>query len=158
MVGKTWEESVIQCNCGAVVVGGDGEVAQWIGKLSYWTTFHKLPLKSGKGERWVQVHFQKYWAKKMSRFRIENIKSSGINRVQHGHMDRETENDLVNKKFFFLLLKCFWLIVWNYMKSETRYWNDFCHQIWNWNGWFQVKWSHMETKLGVTNAHTYINT
>ena len=86
------------------------------------------------------------------RFRIENIKSSGINRVQHGHMDRETENDLVNKKLFFLLVKCFWLIVWNYMKSETRYWNDFCHQIWNWPGWFQAKWSHMETKLEVTNA------
>ena len=46
--------------------------------------------------------------KKISRFRMENIKSSGINRVQHGHMDRETEYDLVNKKLFFLLLvKCF---------------------------------------------------
>ena len=44
----------------------------------------------------------------MSRFRIENIKSSVINRVQHGHMD---ENDLVNKKLFFssgemLLIDC----------------------------------------------------
>ena len=53
----------------------------------------------------------KILSKKMSRFQIENIKSSGINRVQHGHMDRETENDLVNKKFFFssgeiLLIDC----------------------------------------------------
>ena len=40
---KITEESVIQCNCGALVVGGDGEVAQWIGKLSYWRSFHKLP-------------------------------------------------------------------------------------------------------------------
>ena len=53
----------------------------------------------------------KILSKKMSRFRIENIKSSGINRVQHGHMDRKTENDLVNKVFFLssvemLLIDC----------------------------------------------------
>ena len=53
----------------------------------------------------------KILSKKMSRFRIENIKSSGINRVQHGHMDRETENYLVNENVFFssgemLLIDC----------------------------------------------------